>query len=240
MQWTLNYQKFWLIFLGIVISSEVAIAVPKPLEKIAKEITVRVVGKSGGTGILIDRRKNSYTVLTNAHVFKQPGERAIITNDGKCYPIIPKTIQTLPQLDLAVLVFSSPVNYSLAKMGKSEQLTPNQTVYVSGWAASGGTLHSRVFLITEGELTKTNSSLPLGYRLTYTNLVRVGMSGGSVLDEQGNVVGINGIVHFANNTSDQIVASAIPINSFIPWYNQHKNKLPLPPVTTTKCQNNWQ
>ncbi len=229
----------WVLLLAILILGEEAIAVPKPIDKVAREITVRLVGKTGGTGILIDRRGNSYTVLTNAHIFKNKGNRAIITNDGKCYPIIPKAIQTLPQLDLAIIVFSSQVNYALAKIGKSDKLTPTQTVYVSGWAASGGRLQPRVFLITKGELTETNSSLPLGYRLTYTNLVRVGMSGGSVLDEQGQVVGINGLVRFASNTSEQIVASAIPINTFTRWYSQNKNKLPLAPSSSIKCQNKY-
>ena len=52
---------------------------------IAKAITVRIEGATQGSGVLVKKEGNSYTVLTSWHVLQDnlPGEEAIITSDGK-------------------------------------------------------------------------------------------------------------------------------------------------------------
>ena len=53
---------------------------------IAKAITVRIEGATQGSGVLVKKEDNSYTVLTSWHVLQDnlPGEEvAIITSDGK-------------------------------------------------------------------------------------------------------------------------------------------------------------
>lgn len=205
------------------------LAVTSDLERQARAITVRIEGTSGGTGILVDRRGNHYTVLTAAHIFRQPGDRHIVTADGYCYGITP--VLRLPKVDLAVLQFVSSRPYAIAKLeskpGSNLAISPDQTVYVSGWAASGGWIQPRVFLITEGQIIANNAPLPLGYEITYDNLVRVGMSGGAILDAQGKLIGINGLVRYASPSSTAIVGSGIPIRYFLEWYTKNRQKLSL-------------
>jgi WD40 repeat protein len=67
-----------------------------------------------------------------------------------------------------------------------------------------------------GLLIEKNSQLPEGYSLSYTNLARTGMSGGAILDAQGKLIGINGIVRLADNSED-IIASGIEIETFLEW-----------------------
>ncbi len=89
-------------------------------------------------------------------------------------------------------------------------------MYVTGWPRSGGTLRQPIFVTTEGNLTEDNSVLPLGYSLSYNNLVRAGMSGGAILDAQDKLIGINGVVRLIDG-SDRIIASGIPINAYLRW-----------------------
>ncbi|NES85416.1 MAG: trypsin-like peptidase domain-containing protein [Moorea sp. SIO2B7] len=202
------------------------IAVNTTVDKIAKEITVRIEGTTRGTGILIERRGTTYTILTNAHVVKKAGQKIIVTPDSKCYAVESNQIRLIPNLDLAILQFASSKDYPLAQLGNATQLRQGNIVYVGGWARAGGPLFSRVFLITEGKLTKVNSELPLGYSLTYTNLIRVGMSGAPILTQQGKVVGINGLVRLVPN-SNEIVASGININQFVNWRRNRNQTLPV-------------
>jgi S1-C subfamily serine protease len=205
------------------------LAVTSDLERQARAITVRIEGTSGGTGILVDRRGNHYTVLTTAHIFRQPGDRHIVTPDGYCYGIT--RFLRLPKVDLAILQFVSSRPYAIAKLasrqGSKLAISPDQTVYVSGWAASGGWIQPRVFLITEGQIIANNAPLPLGYEITYDNLVRVGMSGGAILDAQAQLIGINGLVRYASASSKEIVGSGIPIRYFLEWYPKNCQKSPL-------------
>jgi S1-C subfamily serine protease len=211
----------------------VAFASVPDLEKVTQNITVRIEGSARGSGVMVERRGKTYTVLTNAHVLQQSGSYGIVTPDGKCYAIRSDTIKRLPNLDLAIFLFSSTASYTVAQLGNPTQLSLGQTVYVGGWANSGGRLQSRVFLTSEGQITEVNSQLPSGYSLSYTNLVRVGMSGGPVLDQQGRLIGINGLIRL--NANDAIVASAIKIDQFQRLHSQLIKTIPLPPASSITC-----
>lgn len=211
-----------------------AFASSPSLEQIAQTIVVRVEGASKGSGVIIDRQNTTYTILTNAHVVKKSGTYIIVTPDRKCYAVESQTVKQVPERDLAILRFTSPIDYPIAKARNAKQLQIGQSVYVSGWARPVEPLYSRVFIQTEGKLTELNSQLPQGYSLTYTNLVRVGMSGGPIIDRSGQLLGINGLVRFANN-SDDIVASGIAINNFDRWYASVKPKLSLAPGIAVNC-----
>lgn len=219
--WSLLILSFWLGGTGQI---EVAIAIPAPIERTLRGITVRIEGQSGGTGVIVDRQGQTYRVLTSGHIFQKSGDRVLVTADGYCHAIA--SVSPLPELDLALLQFASPRNYAIAKRDDTQSLPPDRVVYVGGWAASGGMLQSRVFLITEGIATAARSNLPSGYALTYSNLVRVGMSGGAVLSDRGSLIGINGIVRYQNARSDEIVASGIPIYRFSQWYARNRTALP--------------
>jgi serine protease Do len=218
---------------AIALSLQPVLASEAEVKDVAQKITVRIEGTTRGSGVMVERRGQTYTVLTNAHVLQNVGSYIIVAPDGKCYSIKSDTIKALPDLDLAVFLFQSTVPYSVARLGDSKQLTASQTVYVGGWANSGGMLQSRVFFTSPGQLTEVDSQLPSGYSLSYTNLVRVGMSGGPVLDQESRLVGINGLIRL--NDEDAIVGSGIKIEQFQQWHSQIVKSIPLPSASAIAC-----
>ena len=186
-------------------------------ETIARQITVRIDRSSGyGSGVIIDRDRNSFYVLTNAHVVDRPDRYRIVTADGMIYTAQSRVI--IPDLDLALLSFESDRNYPIAEIEREISSLPTK-IRVGGWSKSGGSLRQPIFVTTEGNLTAINSNLPLGYAFTYSNLVRAGMSGGAILNTEGKLIGINGVVRLDNN-SNRIVASGIPIDRYWQWRNK--------------------
>ncbi len=89
---------------------------PKPeLETIAKAITVRVyVGEYRGSGILMKRDNNIYTVITNAHVAERGDTYSIETADGvKHSATLLSKDGSETGNDLALLEFEASNNYQL-------------------------------------------------------------------------------------------------------------------------------
>ncbi|MBR8827091.1 MAG: trypsin-like peptidase domain-containing protein [Gomphosphaeria aponina SAG 52.96 = DSM 107014] len=204
------------------------------VKTIAQEITVKIEGAASGSGVMVEKAENTYYVLTNSHIVEESGTYIVITPDGNRYLVDNSQIILIPEVDLAILPISSNVSYPVAVLGNSDQLAPGEKVYVSGWPRSGETELERIYVNTEGMITENNPQNARGYTLSYTNLVRSGMSGGAIFDEQGKVVGINSLVRLVEN-SDTIVASGVGINHFINWRKtQTLPTLPPPqPIPTT-------
>lgn len=198
---------------------------PTDINQIASEITVRIEGPRGGSGVLIEKEGNTYYILTNWHVVSQVGDYEVITPDGERHTVYYSLIRQIPGFDLAVVPFNTSRRYPLAKIADANNINEGSAIYVAGWPRSASTLGHRLFLSTKGTLEYRQQPRQ-GYTLVYTNLVRSGMSGGPVLDEKGNVIGINGIVQFGANP-DQIVAAGIEINQFLAW--RKANNLPTVP-----------
>jgi S1-C subfamily serine protease len=181
----------------VFIQPQIALALSSAeVAKIAKEITVRIESnKEQGSGVIFQREGNIYYVLTCNHVVKKPGKYKIFTSDGKTYPLDTKKVTTFgDKLDLAVVQFSSSENYTIAKLGNSELATQGTVAYVSGWPVATLGMKKNQQQFTSGYIT-ANASQPLnsgGYALVYNSLTLPGMSGGPVLNDQGEVVGIHG------------------------------------------------
>jgi WD40 repeat protein len=196
-------------------SPEIALALTSDRVKtIAQQITVRIQGPKGGSGVIFEKKGNTYYILTNWHVIDTAGDYQVITPDGKSHAVYYSLVRRMPGADLAIVPFSSTQNYPLAQLTNSPA-TPGKKAYVAGWPRSGGSLQQPIFIATEGQFTGRQNPLN-GYTLVYNNLVRAGMSGGPVLDDAGKVVAINGIVRLEDN-SDKVVAAGVEINTFMKW-----------------------
>ncbi len=186
------------------------------IERIATNITVEILGvKSLGSGIILNRQGNTYTVVTNQHVLRAAkSPYRIKTSDGSIHRAIavPTVIST--KYDLALLQFYQPdKNYQTAAIGRSSSLTVGEEIFAAGFpaqekperaasawrGAAAPAKRDRRNKNEEKPVLKTgritvilDNPLEEGYQIGYTNDVKKGMSGGPLLNSRGEVIGING------------------------------------------------
>jgi tetratricopeptide (TPR) repeat protein len=222
-------RKFIPAILGIsIISPLLRVATaqalqPAQVNSIANQVVVFIKTRSGhGSGVVIQRIGDTYTVLTAAHVVgdrtSPPSE--IITADRQPHNIDPNSIKISPdRLDLATVTFQSSENYPVAQIGDSDKIARGQSVFAAGFR--GETLQFYPGKVVASGRQPQDS----GYALVIGNAdILPGMSGGALLSESGVLVGINGksvgmidpnqSKNGRSNTSKPVSGLAIPINTF--------------------------
>jgi tetratricopeptide (TPR) repeat protein/S1-C subfamily serine protease len=219
------------------------------IQQTAEAITVKItVGSSNGSGILIAQAGNTYTVVTNSHVIGRGNNYQITTVDGKIHQAtLKQNEQPNNQDDLALLQFQATEKYTLASLGDAQQVTPNQSVFTSGFADDSDKL-----IVNGGKIGQI-SEKPIvgGYQIGFTNSTKQGMSGGALLNDQGKVIGVLGlgaaaILDNAYTYADgsrpdaqmleklRANSFAVPVASLIAQIPQ--NDLSREPVTTNPAQ----
>ncbi len=201
---------------------------PEEVNLRAKPIIVRIDGAGTGSGSIIQHSNNLYTVLTNWHVTKNPGEYVVQTIDGRTHQVDPASIQQLPGVDLAILQFNSNQNYQTAEMGDSSNLSEGQNVYFAGYPGELRKEDNRYYRFFTANLVGIlPKSTENGYSLVYSGEAFPGMSGGPVFNKNGLMIGVHGEANI-NAISGGTSNYAIPINS----YQQAIAKLNLQPEVT--------
>ncbi|MEG3850655.1 trypsin-like peptidase domain-containing protein [Microcoleus sp. herbarium19] len=160
------------------------------ISEVAATFTVMIDGDCQGSGAIIDRVGENYTVLTANHVVATTGECFIQTSDGMRYKIYES--RPIARTDLAVLQFQSRKNYSVAQQGNSTNLRPGATVYFAGFPSPGQVDTKRSYRFYEVRVTSRPQGSKEGYDLSYGGDALPGMSGGPILDSTGRLVGIHG------------------------------------------------
>ena len=176
---------------------------PVQVNDIAKPITVMIGGLDGkGSGVIIDKNGSTYTVLTANHVVKKAGYGLyeIITHDGQKYQM--ESAQSVGKLDLALVRFTSSKNYPIAKIADSRTVKEGATVYNSGFPVpSISNNQQRNYFFITAQITSRGKGENLGYDLFLSGSPRPGMSGGPILNDQGEVIGIYGKAEFGISES---------------------------------------
>jgi formylglycine-generating enzyme required for sulfatase activity/V8-like Glu-specific endopeptidase len=165
------------------------------IRKIARQITVQVITQgSSGSGVLIDKNDSTYTVLTAAHVIKSsnPEEETYITTyDGETHPVNTRMVRMGDKADVAIATFSSDKLYRVTDVGKFKSLDVLDSVYVVGYPLADQAISVSTITLTRGEVASIGR-FDDGYGFSYTAVTRPGMSGGPVLDREGQLIGIHG------------------------------------------------
>ena len=244
--WGLRFDALTIILTGAVTVAAVVGQQYAACAKTAQEIaqlailtTVEVNNTLGfsasGSGVIIAKQGNIYTVLTTNHVVASLAqEYSIRTHLEKNYRAI--RIQRLPKndrdIDLALVQFQSREQYPVAPMGESERAVVGSTIYVAGYPLPIAFGSERKLEFTGGIVSSRLDRRSSGYGLRYQAVTRRGMSGGPVFDADGSVVGIHGqgdtvgtVRSQWNGQIEEIktgLNSGIPIDTFTALLSQTK------------------
>lgn len=164
---------------------------------LSKKITVNILGQaSPGSGVLIARDNQQYSVLTAWHVLKgqRDGEEiSIQTFDGKYHDSNFRSIRKIEGVDMAIIDFKSNQNYQVVKIGNVSLSSPGDEVFVAGFPLPTSAVPRSIFRLLKGNIVANTSELqPDGYQLMYSNPTLPGMSGGAVLSKKGALIGMHG------------------------------------------------
>ncbi len=162
----------------------------------ARSITVKVFsGDNSGSGVLIKRENNVYQVVTNDHVLifgRQNQSYKIKTPNGKVYPAEVVKLN-FGRYDLGVLQFVSEEDYKIASLSSIKIPEIGEKVYAVGFPYEADSSVDDGFVFTTGKVDMISDlSFRGGYRIGYSNDVEKGMSGGALLNEEMQVIGLNG------------------------------------------------
>jgi S1-C subfamily serine protease len=191
-----------LFFTSAFKSGELSEEQEENLQQQIRAISVRAIsqGESIGSGILLDRANEVYTVVTNAHVIQSASAPfQVQTPDGQTYAAVLLSPLLGQTQDVATLRFKSVERvYQTAKRATTP-LKIGLRVWSAGYplertSDSESSIDNWGLMISKGRISHLLSKpLAGGYNIGYDNPIKKGMSGGPLLNQQGELVGINGI-----------------------------------------------
>lgn len=246
--------KRWFAWLGIV-----SILIPFPVaiaqldQSQLKEITVRIdvegnYKEDGGSGVIVRQQGQFYTILTAYHVVQEKRNYKVLIFNPSNQQIIgshiinEKNIKQIDDYDLAEITIQSSAKYRTANIGDSQQLQPTDDLTVSGYPLPSSNITKRLSTPTL-RLGKFTDRLPpdallkgkKGATLKMDVATEPGMSGGAVVNKNGELVGI--LVEADKDASgNKSSPLAIPINLYPQWQairNSQRLSSPLPSPNQT-------
>ena len=199
--------------------------IKKDISTIAKNINVKSFSPySDASGVIVQRDLNKYLVLTAWHVLKdirKGDELNLKTNDNFLHSYSKGSIYKIKNTDLGVFNFESSKNYELAEIGKVGNSKMGDKIYVFGFPLPNKSIEKSFPRLQPGQITaNSNSYNKDGYQLLYTNKTLPGMSGGSILNVNGKLIGIHGRseIDEINSYGNKLVSTGtnmgIPISYF--------------------------
>lgn len=179
---------------------------------IAKKATIMFVDSNQksepkkGSGVIIQKKGNLYTVITNRHVIcgsggtktntetcSMPNPYNLVTADGQRHSINSKKVLVLSGgLDLAIVQFKSNQNYAVGKLANSDSAPIGTQIYTVGYDST-----TMKFVDDDGSVMANSSHIndlsdKNGYGIIYNAYTNKGMSGSAIWNRQGEIVAIHG------------------------------------------------
>jgi hypothetical protein len=170
-------------------------AVTQEFKNCANEIIVKVLKDPiWGSGVLIKEKtvgiKTIYTIITNAHVLEQvKAPYRIQTSDGETYKA--NLLGKFDRPDVALLEFTTTKKYSVASLYAAFSFAslPKEEVFAAGYPID----NSKGFVVRKGKISVLLPQAMFdGYQIGSSADIEQGMSGGALLNREGQLVGIIG------------------------------------------------
>ena len=157
-------------------------------------------GLSCGTGCIIDK---SGVILTSAHVVDVGNSVVVTMNNGENYTA--KLLRKMGEnKDIALLKIDTKKNLKTVKLGNSSKIKVGEKVLAIGnpFGFSG--------TLTQGIISRIDYAKN---RIQTDAAINPGSSGGPLLNEKGEIIGINQAIYNPDNNISNIgIGFATPIN----------------------------
>lgn len=201
---------------------------------IAKSINVKIFTPySDATGVLVKKDSNKYLVLTAWHALdgiRKGDSLEVETNDGVIHTVLLDSIEKIENVDLGILNFESSNKYKIANLGIAHDSKLKDKVYVFGFPIPSSSIEISIARLQPGQITGIQSRYNKdGYQIIYDNLTLPGMSGGSVLDKNGKLIGIHGRSEKDETISvgaNKLVSTGNNMGIPITYFKNHISKKP--------------
>ena len=197
-------------------SPSASVLEPSAIYAKAKEFTVQIDGEETGTGTIIEENNGTYTVLTCWHVMDTPGNYQITTADGSTHQV--SKVENLPDVDLAIITFSSDNTYSVAKLGDSATATSGFSAYIVGYPDPFPGIPERSYFTDSAEIQSRLTSVEKGYQIVHSGSFTPGSSGGGMFDSEARLVAVNGQFISEGNTG-KAYGTGIPLEIYLDTKN---------------------
>lgn len=161
-----------------------------------------------GSGVIYDRTRNSYYVLTNAHVIVNTDDIRLTLHDGMEVEGV-RLIGSDRTRDIAVLSFEWPEPLAVATMGDSDALVVGDQVLAVG---SPFGFQSSVTSGIVSAVGREQARNPWAEYVQTDASINPGNSGGALVALDGSVIGINTWIASRTGASSGI-GFALPINT---------------------------
>jgi S1-C subfamily serine protease len=165
---------------------------------------------SSGAGVIVDEMAD---ILTSLHIIADATSIEVKFNDGTTSRV--EVVARLPDRDIAVLrALEPPDGFQPATMGNPGTLTIGDPAFVIGHPFGlTGSLSTGVISGLDRSMTAPNLTQPITGLIQFDAAVNPGSSGGPLVDQKGDVVGIvTGLVNPAGKVFSG-VGFAVTIDS---------------------------
>ncbi|MGH2491924.1 MAG: trypsin-like peptidase domain-containing protein [Candidatus Limnocylindria bacterium] len=191
---------------------QLAAAVYQHVAQSVVQVTARSASgePSSGAGVIVDDMAD---ILTSLHIIDGATGITVKFNDGTTSAV--EIVARLPDRDIAVLrALTPPAQFQPATLGNPGSLTIGDPAFVIGHPFGlSGSLSIGVISGLDRSMTAPNLSQPITGLIQFDAAVNPGSSGGPLVDQRGDVVGIvTGLVNPAGKVFSG-VGFAVTIDS---------------------------
>jgi serine protease DegS len=192
--------------------------VPPALRNLLQDLPTERSYSSLGSGVIVSDEGH---VLTSMHVIEGAQNIEVRFGDlnNKLYISAARLVGADPNTDLALLQIDSDALPPPILIGSSDDVRVGDTVLAIGFPSQELTSQKSVSRGIVSALGIPQNGLPLVEYIQTDAAINYGNSGGALINDQGELIGINSFIYSQSGGSDGI-AFAVPINKAMGVINQ--------------------